>query len=627
MKKLIFLFAFALTAQLGLAQPPIISTDSVHADFGSVTLFGRTQNIPAGFGTPQYGFTFIALGDTTFVVGTVAPNGKVTATTCLTPGSIAVFRTTVRFPLAGELNAPTQLPAMATGNVAPGEMPEAVFQTSQPGNLVEVCNYSLQNVTLGTVGLFTSGPDTVTTLTLNITGNLGSKLSNIQLLNMAGNNIASSLVGPSAIQVYPYQNLGIVNGVSFYTLVADIADTTAYGTITGTSFQVFRDSVYTNTSWNCNSESVAVDVVYCGAAPTATLVAPVGAHYVGDSLTYVFVATGFTDTISTSFQGFSLGNVWDRYSCPGTYRDSVILLGPLGYDTVRTQVTVLARYELGTPVALLVEGTVPVTTPTTPVGTLSVSVGNQVVVLDPSDFALVGGVWTAYATFTGLNPGGSYVAVLDYEPTPGNSISDCANPGILSRNFTTLLCQNMTPVVSINVNQAAGTFTVTLSGIAQMSGVVFQYDLQVYLDATQLLQVNGVDTAVGGSIILYSGPLGMNNAGDYVFSVNVSNFFCPGMVSDNVLINVTGVQNILSTSVVKVFPNPAYNQLNVQLSDPSLQMESVQLIDLSGRTILVQSAVLGSVNSISVSDVPAGVYLVHILTDMGFVTQRVVINH
>jgi para-nitrobenzyl esterase len=82
-------------------------------------------------------------------------------------------------------------------------------------------------------------------------------------------------------------------------------------------------------------------------------------------------------------------------------------------------------------------------------------------------------------------------------------------------------------------------------------------------------------------------------------------------------------ESILSD--LKVYPNPAANVLNIELSAATAEITGWQLIDLQGRVVLNDSNKSNRI-SIDVNDVENGIYLVSVFTDKTQVSVPVMIN-
>lgn len=83
-------------------------------------------------------------------------------------------------------------------------------------------------------------------------------------------------------------------------------------------------------------------------------------------------------------------------------------------------------------------------------------------------------------------------------------------------------------------------------------------------------------------------------------------------------------QSAVSRSAVRVYPNPAYNQLLIVSDQLSLRGAQVQLYDLLGQLVLSASGETEDIR-LSVSSIPSGQYLLHIRHQEGTESQRVAV--
>ncbi|MEI7594716.1 MAG: T9SS type A sorting domain-containing protein [Bacteroidota bacterium] len=87
---------------------------------------------------------------------------------------------------------------------------------------------------------------------------------------------------------------------------------------------------------------------------------------------------------------------------------------------------------------------------------------------------------------------------------------------------------------------------------------------------------------------------------------------------------VSTKQNINNeTGIIKIYPNPAKEQLNIEVSENS----TIQMFDLNGRQVIAETAVnANQKQTISVSNINDGVYFVKIYNDKFVKMQKVVIT-
>lgn len=89
---------------------------------------------------------------------------------------------------------------------------------------------------------------------------------------------------------------------------------------------------------------------------------------------------------------------------------------------------------------------------------------------------------------------------------------------------------------------------------------------------------------------------------------------------------VLGVNNVTDAGEIKVYPNPARNQINVNLSDISDALEKLAVYDLSGRLMSSQvysGGVRSVTENIDISSFSSGIYLIEVTTGNGRFYQKV----
>ncbi len=83
--------------------------------------------------------------------------------------------------------------------------------------------------------------------------------------------------------------------------------------------------------------------------------------------------------------------------------------------------------------------------------------------------------------------------------------------------------------------------------------------------------------------------------------------------------NVTSINDkIESNQAVDIYPNPTSSQLSI-VSD--LQITEIDIVDISGKTIMTIEQNTGSIN---IADLPAGVYLIKLVTDKKTITRKLI---
>lgn len=80
--------------------------------------------------------------------------------------------------------------------------------------------------------------------------------------------------------------------------------------------------------------------------------------------------------------------------------------------------------------------------------------------------------------------------------------------------------------------------------------------------------------------------------------------------------------NSLSTNNVKLFPNPVASNLNIKFSE-EMTVTSASIFDINGRSILT---IKDNFETVNVSNLQSGLYIINIETSQGFITKRFIKN-
>lgn len=75
-------------------------------------------------------------------------------------------------------------------------------------------------------------------------------------------------------------------------------------------------------------------------------------------------------------------------------------------------------------------------------------------------------------------------------------------------------------------------------------------------------------------------------------------------------------------SAVEIYPNPAYDQITV--TSEELEIQEIFISDMAGREVFRQTGINDSYITIYLTDWEAGMYIVKILTDRGFVSKKII---
>lgn len=110
------------------------------------------------------------------------------------------------------------------------------------------------------------------------------------------------------------------------------------------------------------------------------------------------------------------------------------------------------------------------------------------------------------------------------------------------------------------------------------------------------------------------------NAKNAINATGTHAFFLDNLFVDQVL-SVKGVD----ASNFAVYPNPSNNILNVSNSVNDM-INSVQITDLTGKTVKESNFIAKSSIQMNIADIAAGVYMMTIKTDKGSITKKIVKN-
>jgi hypothetical protein len=102
------------------------------------------------------------------------------------------------------------------------------------------------------------------------------------------------------------------------------------------------------------------------------------------------------------------------------------------------------------------------------------------------------------------------------------------------------------------------------------------------------------------------------------FGINTPTYFC----IDNLTYSIKqSLEEKLSSKDVSIFPNPAANQLFIDLPKNIKSFECI-VSDINGKEIMRES----NSNSMDVSELNSGLYFISIKTDMGDVSKKFVVR-
>jgi hypothetical protein len=93
------------------------------------------------------------------------------------------------------------------------------------------------------------------------------------------------------------------------------------------------------------------------------------------------------------------------------------------------------------------------------------------------------------------------------------------------------------------------------------------------------------------------------------YTVQVSSNGCTSDFSSPYIFALTGVINLGNGAFINLYPNPVRNQLNINWNIPAMATLSVQINDLNGNHVFLNSDMHNG-NSINLTGLPAGIYVI-----------------
>jgi len=127
------------------------------------------------------------------------------------------------------------------------------------------------------------------------------------------------------------------------------------------------------------------------------------------------------------------------------------------------------------------------------------------------------------------------------------------------------------------------------------------------------IPITYMSTDVPDSCTITMSASGSNpEAGSYLY---VDNLSFSGIIA--------GVENTEITGSFKIFPNPATQDIQIDLSGLKSSAQQFEITHLTGKTVATKPSNGSLLQTISVAELPAGNYLIRIFTPKGVVTQRI----
>ena len=87
-----------------------------------------------------------------------------------------------------------------------------------------------------------------------------------------------------------------------------------------------------------------------------------------------------------------------------------------------------------------------------------------------------------------------------------------------------------------------------------------------------------------------------------------------------------GIDKVVSSDI-KVYPNPTTGIINIKASKEYLTSAKLSLTTLTGSVILIKEISGQDEVSLDITDLPEGVYQLHLTNKMGHLTGKVILTH
>jgi hypothetical protein len=123
---------------------------------------------------------------------------------------------------------------------------------------------------------------------------------------------------------------------------------------------------------------------------------------------------------------------------------------------------------------------------------------------------------------------------------------------------------------------------------------------------------NKISVPNGGTVYFLVSPYFIGQIGTYLLDLDISR-------SAKV-----GIQNLTLEESIKIFPNPAKDQLNIDLSNYNGVIKSIKLLDMQGKEMAANYD--ASNNLINLINVNSGIYILTLETENGICNKKIIIQ-
>lgn len=189
------------------------------------------------------------------------------------------------------------------------------------------------------------------------------------------------------------------------------------------------------------------------------------------------------------------------------------------------------------------------------------------------------------------------------------------------------------PFNTINTGSGEGLFPIIRPIRNQINVFANEGDPWTWWDSTTLtLVVAGVNAQTGGSynaqqihMSALAGNPGMSAAKGKTFIDTIQAYIHPRIV--NVLglpgNNVSVEEKAKAQVKMNLYPNPATDFITVRVLDENTNIRSIEVIDIIGKRVRVESNIFENTYSMQRESLPAGMYFIRVMTSKGEATHKV----
>lgn len=189
---------------------------------------------------------------------------------------------------------------------------------------------------------------------------------------------------------------------------------------------------------------------------------------------------------------------------------------------------------------------------------------------------------------------------------------------------------------SVTVTDAQGCTGIDLINITTGASPLAQFSYSAVTGTTVEFSDDGVgattvywdfdgdgnidETTAGGASVQY------DFGTETVFGVTMiaENGCGTDTTSQNVLVQDVGVEELKNEIGFSVYPNPTKDQLTVTISDNTVEVTAITILDLNGKLVLESPIASGTTHNLALNKLSPGVYVLQMATSRGIINHRLI---